>query len=312
MSTPPEPSVVSEIEQVVRELRNDMIESRNLIIKTDNLIKNLGGDIRQITKRQENFEKRFVFNSVMSYVLFSVIIFTALYLAFQAQVAREHNAVETAEERITQLDQRVVELEGELGRRKVAEEEAYTLYRLMEEGKKDEVLSRYPTARGKLVNRAEKELLEDAVDDLNRELAWTAFEFGRDRFKRRDFEKARDALLKSVRHVAKDHYSSHLFYYLGMSLYELKDYVGAVENLRKALEYKQDRATKNEAVIHLAMALDKLNRGGEARAAYEYYVKRFAVDKRALDANKRILHYMREGIAAEGAVVGKRSGGDDD
>ncbi|MEL6178046.1 MAG: hypothetical protein AAFS10_03790 [Myxococcota bacterium] len=308
-SSPAPPS--PEIEQVVREIRNDMIESRNLIIKTDNLIKNLGGDVRQITKRQENFEKRFVFNSVMSYVLFSVIIFSALYLAFQAQVAREHNAVEKAEERIAQLEQRVGELESELERRRVAEEEAYALYRLMEEGKKDEVLSRYPTVRGKLVNRGEKELLEQSVKSINRELAWSAFEFGRARFKQRDFEKARDALLKSVRHVGKTHYSSKLFYYLGMSLYELQDYAGAVENLRKALEYKHDRSTTNEAVIHLAMALDKLNRGGEARAAYEYYVKRFAVDKRALDANKRILHYMREGIDAEGTVVGNRGKSDD-
>ena len=293
------------IDQVVRELRSDMIESRNLTIKTDNLIKNLSADIRQIGKRQEMFEKRFVFNSVMAYVLFSVIIFTTLYLAFQAQVSREHAAVEAAQDRIRVLEQGETSLKGELDRRVLAEKEAYSLYRLIEEGKKDEVLAQFPTVRGKLINRGEKELLSAAVADINRELGSSAFEFGRQEFRKRDYEKARDALLKSVRHVEKAHYSPKLHYFLGMSLYQLSDFAGSVEQLRKALQFKHDRSSSNEAVIHLAMALDKLNRGGEARAAYEYYVKRFAVDKRALDANKRILHYMREGIAAEGVVVGK-------
>lgn len=292
----------SQLDSTLRDLRDDIVESRNLTIKTDNLVKNLSADIRQIGKRQETFEKKFVFNSVMAYVLFSVLIFAGLYLAFQAQVSRERDAVEAAHIRIGELQTRVGELESELQRRREAEEEAYTVFRLAEEKKYDEVLARFPTIRGKIVNRAEKELLAAEVDRINSQLAFDAFEYGIKSFKTHDYEKARDAFNKSLRHVEKSHYSPQLEWMLGMSLFKLKNDAEAVEHLKKSLDYKFDRGTTNEIVYHLASALDRVGRYPEARHAYEVYAQKFAYDKRAPGALKRTLEFNREGIRAEGEL----------
>lgn len=290
------------LDATLRELREDIVESRNLTIKTDNLVKNLSGDIRQIGKRQEMFEKKFVFNSVMAYVLFSVLIFAGLYLAFQAQVGREREAVEAADVRIGDLQQRVGELESELQRRREAEEEAYAIYRLTEEKKHDEVLARFPSVRGKIVNRAEKELLAAEVDRINRQLAVDAFDYGVRSFKAREYEKARDAFMKSIRHVEKSHYSPQLEWMLGMTQFKLKAFGDAADHLLKSLDYKFDRSTTNEIVYHLAVSLDRLGRYSEARHAYEVYAQKFAYDKRAPGALKRTLEFNREGIKAEGEM----------
>jgi TolA-binding protein len=292
-----------DLNETLKQFRTELIETRNLTIKTDNLIKNLSADVRQIGKRQELGEKRWVFNSVVAYILFSVLIFAGLYLAFQAQVSRERDAVVAHQVRIGDLQTRVAELEAELERRREAEEEAYSLYRLIEEEKEDEILERFPTLRGKLVNRAETEMMQREVDRINKKLARTAFETGVERHTRRDFNGARDAFLKSILHVEKSFYAPELEYKLGMSLFFLKDLDGAVEHLRKALAFSQKKAVRNETLYHLAVALDHLGRGAEARAAYAAYVKRYATDKRSLDAQKRIMHFTREGVDADGGLV---------
>ena len=63
MSFEPHPDDLTE---TLKQFRTELIETRNLTIKTDNLIKNLSADVRQIGKRQEMGDKRWVFNSVMS------------------------------------------------------------------------------------------------------------------------------------------------------------------------------------------------------------------------------------------------------
>lgn len=299
MSSDPSPQ---EVVESLKSLRSEIIESRNLTIKTDNLIKNLSSDVRQIGKRQEKYEKRYVFNSVVAYVLFSVLIFAGLYLAFQAQVAREREAVDAAKVRITDLQGRVQELESELERRRDAEEQSYSLVRLLEEGKQDQLLTAFPQMRGKLVNRGEIELLRREVDQINEVLAKAAFEEGVKHFTGRRYEAARDSFMKSLGHLQSAHYSPDLHSSLGMSLFLLKDYTNAATHLRQALNYTLTKEVRNDTMYALAVALDELGRGGEARTVYEAYVKRFAFDKRAPLSQKRVLHFIREGVTAEGTV----------
>ncbi len=301
MSAAPSPGP-GDLTEALKRLRNELIESRNLTIKTDNLIKNLSSEVRQIGKRQETYEKRYVFNSVVSYILFSVLIFAGLYLAFQAQVAREREAVLAAQVRITDLQTRVQDVEAELERRREAEEEAYNLYRLIEEEKSDEILERYPAVRGKLVNRAEIEMMQSVVDDINSKMSRTAFDSGVRAFKNRRYEKSRNAFLKSIQHVEKTFYTPELEYKLGMSLFFLKDLNGAVEHLRKALAFEQKKEIRNETIYHLALSLDTLGRLGEARTAYEAYIKNFAYDTRAMDSQKRVMQLVRENIQPEGTL----------
>ena len=71
------------IEELVRDLNQEIIETRSQTIKTDNSLRNLVGDIKEIAKRQEGYERRFVVNSVAAYVLFAALSFVGLLLFFK-------------------------------------------------------------------------------------------------------------------------------------------------------------------------------------------------------------------------------------
>ena len=131
------------------------------------------------------------------------------------------------------------------------------------------------------------------------DLATFAKEKGVKYFKRRQYKDARDAFLKSQLHIDKSHYSPDLTYKLGMSLFHLKDLDGAAMHLRRTLTFDHKKDTLNEITYHLAVALDRLGRGGEARSVYEDYANRFKYDERALEAQKRVMQLNREGVDAE-------------
>ncbi len=50
------------------------------------MIKSLSAEIRQIQKKQETYERKYIFNSAVAYIVFVVIIFVGLYIAFDAKV----------------------------------------------------------------------------------------------------------------------------------------------------------------------------------------------------------------------------------
>src|SRR5690242_196961 len=78
--------MVHEVDEELREIKREIIESRGLVIKTNNLTNALSADIRSIAKRQQTYERRITWNSATSYVVFVVVVFAALKLAWDARI----------------------------------------------------------------------------------------------------------------------------------------------------------------------------------------------------------------------------------
>ena len=75
-----------EVDDELREIKREIIESRGLVIKTNNLTNALSADIKSIAKRQQSYERRISWNSATAYVVFVVVVFAALKLAWDARV----------------------------------------------------------------------------------------------------------------------------------------------------------------------------------------------------------------------------------
>src|SRR5579885_3153796 len=76
-----------EVDEELREIKREIIESRGLVIKTNNLTNALSADIKSIAKRQQTYERRISWNSAVAYIVFVVVVFAALKLAWDARVA---------------------------------------------------------------------------------------------------------------------------------------------------------------------------------------------------------------------------------
>ena len=77
---------MDEFDEELRELKREIIETRGLIIKTNNLTNALSADLKSIAKRQQGYERRLVWNSATAYVVFVIVVFVALKLAWDARV----------------------------------------------------------------------------------------------------------------------------------------------------------------------------------------------------------------------------------
>src|SRR5262249_61825553 len=78
--------VMHEIDEELREIKREIIESRGLVIKTNNLTNALSADIKSIAKRQQTYERRLSWNSATAYIVFVVVVFAALKLAWDARI----------------------------------------------------------------------------------------------------------------------------------------------------------------------------------------------------------------------------------
>src|SRR6187397_1785443 len=78
--------MVHEVDEELREIKREIIESRGLVIKTNNLTNALSADIKSIAKRQQVYERRLSWNSATAYVVFVVVVFAALKLAWDARI----------------------------------------------------------------------------------------------------------------------------------------------------------------------------------------------------------------------------------
>ena len=272
----------------LKELKNEIIEGRNLIIKTDNLVTNLGADIRKISKRQHQYERRFFFNSVFAYILFVIIIFTGLYLAFEARVAKEHTKVEAHIRELVLLKERLALLEEELEQRKQAEQTAYDFFVLVQQDRKDDVLDRYPEIQGKIINRSEAMLLRQSFDEIKRSLAEEAFHFALKAYQKKQYGTARDGFIKSLHHVARAPYTPSLWLHLGFSLYELKDYEGAIKYLELSKNETVSRKDEPLLLYNLGSAYEQTGRMDPAKKTYKYLRSKYPYDPLSNKAYKRV------------------------
>lgn len=282
------------VEELLRNLEQEVIEARNQTIKTDNSLRNLVGDIKAISRRQEAYESRLTLNSIGAYVLFALLTFAGLLLFFKASVARAQLDRELVAQQQTELESRIADLEAEKERRREAETQAYEFYELLVSGRRDEVVERFPSVQGRLVDRATIELFRREVDRIRHDLASESYELGTQRYENGQWQEARDALLRSIAFVEVAPYSPDLNFRLGQSLFELDDFAGAVRYYDLAIAANTlGRNDQIVATFRRAEALRRLERFADAIEGYRLFLRRFDGHSWAPAARERIASIER-------------------
>jgi hypothetical protein len=264
------------IEDLLRELHREAMETRGATIKTDNSIRSLAGEIRQITERQSGYERRATMNSVVAYVLFASLSFGGLLLFFRASLSRAEADRALFDEQQSSLQNRVLELEGEVERRRESEQAAYEFYELLTSGRSADVVERWSVAQGRLTDRATIELFRLEVDRLRHELAREAYELGLQNARNQLWEVSRDAFTRSIAYVDVAPYSPSLYFHLAESLYNLDDCGTAIRYYD--LSMTTGTMERPQAILshfHRAECLQRTDRPVEAIEAYRQFARRY-------------------------------------
>jgi TolA-binding protein len=253
----------------VESLRRELIEARNLAIKTDNLVKNLSAEIKQIARHQDAYQRKYLFNSGIAYILFVAVVFTGLYIAFNAKITSAHRDVEHYTARNAQLREQLENAERDLERRREAETIAYEFFELLENGSRDDVVERFTEVQAQLADRAMIELFRDRVEEINYELSEEAYREGMTYIQQENWSDARDAFLKSLDHLDRTPWAPELYFFLGEALYNLDDYEGALHYTEQALAAEElDDAHRAQAQYRRGLCLEATGRLVDATEAF--------------------------------------------
>lgn len=192
--------MVQEVDEELREIKREIIESRGLVIRTNNLTNALSADIKSISKRQQNYERKLSWNSATAYVVFVVVVFAALKLAWDARV--DQIKAET-DQRALDNDRLRKELRDTQKRdedRARAEARAAQFYELVRQGKRMELVEQWGSIKKEPLSKAETALFEDAVERARNELAAQLYQQGVDKVRIQRWQEAASAFEESLQY----------------------------------------------------------------------------------------------------------------
>src|SRR5450432_3505700 len=153
-----------EVDEELSEIKREIIESRGLVIKTNNLTNALSADIKSIAKRQQTYERRLSWNSATAYVVFVLVVFTALKFAWDARVDSIKSETEQKTQENERLRKEAREAEEQRQDQGRAEAKAAQFYDLIREGKRTEIVEGYEAIKKEPLSRAEQAMFADAVE----------------------------------------------------------------------------------------------------------------------------------------------------
>ncbi len=270
------------LEELAR-LREEVVNTRNVSIKTDNLIKNLSSEVKEITQKQRQLERKSFFNSAVAYILFTVLIFTGLYLTFDARLEKHQADQALFEKKEAAYKNEITQIKSDLGRWQQIERELLEFERLVRDGKKEQAVAKFSSLRRVRFSG----LLEDLIVRFKAEVAQEKFEAGLELYEQGAFSKADEAFIKSLEYNAEPEYVGNLLYHQGMAALHIKDYPRAAELLRQSLSHKHARQVLADARYHLAFAHDRMGEKRTARDLYFRFYERHAQHPLAKVARQR-------------------------
>lgn len=266
---------MEDFDDELREIKREIIESRGLIIKTNNLTNALAADIKSIAKRQQNYERRLFLNSVAAYVIFVIVIFVAVKIAWDARVDAVTAETKQTKANFAQLTKELRDMQQRDEERARAEQRAATAYELIRQGKQAELIEAYEALDKELLTKAEQRVFNDAVEQAKNTLSIQAYQAGLEHGRVGRWHDAAQAFEQSLRHRATAAHSPAARYYLADALRHLGRQREAIPKLLELSESSADKEYLDDATYLLAQCFVDIQAWNDAKNALRSFIRRF-------------------------------------
>ena len=287
---PATPEQQQELQAELARLREEIAQTRNVVIKADNLIKNINAEVRTVTLRQGQQERKTFFNSAASYFIFVLLIFAGLYFTFQSRLQGYDMRDRLAQTKAEGQRREIAQLNTELERWRQTERDMLEFEQLVREGEKERAIEQFDSLRRLKFSG----LIEQIVLQFKSEVATELYEQGVNLYEE-DAAAAKALFLRSLEYNPEPPYIGQLYYYQGMTAFRLEEYREATEHFRAALEHRHSRKHKANLEYYLAIAHERLGDRRIARTLYCRFSIRYQQRERprALTAKRRCEYLKR-------------------
>jgi TolA-binding protein len=264
-----------EVDEELAEIKREIIESRGLVIKTNNLTNALSADLKSIAKRQQSYEQRLSWNSATAYIVFVLVVFTALKFAWDARVdsVTAETQQKTAENERLRKENRDLEKREENAAR--AEVKAQAFYDLIRLNKRADVVDGFESVKNEPVTKTELAFFADAAVRARTELAREEFLLGQDKTRLQRWQEAATAFEDSLRFKDDSAVAPEAKLGLAEAYRHLSRQRDAVPLLTQFLESSPDKDLEDDALYDLAHCQTDLQAWNDAKSAWRQLIRRF-------------------------------------
>lgn len=280
--------MVHEVDEELREIKREIIESRGLVIKTNNLTNALSADIKSIAKRQQTYERRLSWNSATAYIVFVVVVFAALKLAWDARI----DQIKGETEQRTQENERLRKEQHDAQKRDEdrarAESRAAQFYDLVRSGKRVELVEQWEQVKKEPLSKAETAMFGDAVERARNELAGQQYQQGMDKVRVQRWQEAATAFEESLRYKDDSAIGPSVRLGLADSYRHLNRQKEAIPILAVLAEDAVDREVHDDALYMLAWCQMDVQAWNDAKNTWRTLIRRFPESRFTAEAKLQL------------------------
>ena len=283
-----------DIDDEVREIKKEIIESRTLIIKTNNLINALGADIKSIAKRQENYERRFNWNSWVVYIIIAALCFFGLSLASDARIGAIRTEMSTLETQVEELQSELADEVRRASERASAAANAAKLYELIQAEKRTQVIKDYQSLPKEALSATEAAYFRDVERQFRLDLSIQANQKGLELARTNRQSDAIEQFQKAIELRADGPHIPQVQYNLARALRRIGRPAEALVFAQRVAKQTTDRALQPDGWWMTALCARDLRDLDTAREALKTLIKKYPRSALNRDARPLLRELTRE------------------
>jgi TolA-binding protein len=267
--------MVHEVDEELREIKREIIESRGLVIKTNNLTNALSADIKSIAKRQQTYERRLSWNSATAYIVFVIVVFAALKVAWDARVDQIKGETEQRTLDNERLHKELREAQKRDDDRARAESRAAQFYDLVRQSRRAELVEQWEQIKKEPLSKAEASMFGDAVERSKNELAAQLYQQGVEKVRVQRWQEAASAFEESLKYKEDSAIGPAVELGLADSYRHLNRQRDAIPILTTLAENTVDKEVHDDALSMLAWCQMDVQAWNDAKNTWRTLIRRF-------------------------------------
>jgi TolA-binding protein len=264
-----------DMNEEVQEIKKEIVESRSLSIRTNNLMNSLAADIKAIAKKQAGYERRMNINGAVAYILYTVLIFVGLKLAYDWQVGKIEREKQITLEQQKKLKNELAAMKKDRTARENAEKKIEEFYVMIRDGRKEEAITAYETIMTYPLTEAEKSIFRDKVNAMRAELSLEKYQVGLDLARQKKWTEAEDYYRQAIKLKDDATHIASVRLELAVSLRMQGRQKEAIVVLSDLLGTTLDREIADDAMYQLGVCYGEVHKLDEAQKTLRSLIEKF-------------------------------------
>ncbi len=276
---------------IIKDESQQRNQEQGIMIKIDSHLDRVSADINNYTQLLGALEKRLFLNSVLSYVIFFILVMGLSHLIF-----RERNQSLVTENKLLKTtievnSDKIAELNDKINGFKTTNDKAEQLldefFNTTSDPKK--LVDDFEALDKGFFSKVEIAYFQERVVKLKTDLSVKFYENGKNYFDSNSYPKAAAELLESLKYNPKNPYINEINFYLGVSYLRMKKYSESIPYLEKAMINNLDKSKADDILFYLGSAYERLSNYSKARDYYKKIIDEYTTSDKFWDAKKQYI-----------------------